>query len=591
MMPKSSSPLLSWTVYTILLIVRVIIAPFLPGYIHPDEFFQGGQELWFGCDSTPPWEFQPQHALRSVLPPIAMTWMPLRLYSWIFRRSLMSLSGQEVLVIPRMACAVASILLVDVTIWKVTRQCETMHSERNRGVPLSVLLLASAWPSILMLSRPFSNTMETFCVVALFGIVIHECLQLDTPKQPSSPLFDTVFAIRVGIICALGIFTRFTFAFFVAPILLFLLYTMVHQRSHRSRPLLYSLLWMFLSFAATSSLIIIMDTKYYQGMLDQQKESWTLDLASFKVPFSSLEVVLTPLNALHYNSQISNLKDHGLHPRWTHALVNMFVLYGPLTLVAYFSFFEIPLNTSTFPKQPPKESTLKLVSQTTIVFGLAALSAAPHQEPRFLLPMVTCLAIVGNSLLKGARVWRYFLLLWIIFNVALLTLYGLLHQAGVVYSTLAIGSSMASRTPSLWIYWRTYMPPTFLTRRSHQSFDETVCNKGNRILDLKGSSMQTLLQILESELQCDASAMSDLNTPIASSLQMVIPHLIEKDLVPAGWQQLDLLGSAYDCSFVTDFGPHLTTEDFPSIDMTSSNRSLSGYFRLGVYEVSCKRKK
>lgn len=42
-----------------------------PGYLHPDEFFQGGQELFAslllnvpGCFL--PWEFHPRHALRSV---------------------------------------------------------------------------------------------------------------------------------------------------------------------------------------------------------------------------------------------------------------------------------------------------------------------------------------------------------------------------------------------------------------------------------------------------------------------------------------------------------------------------------------------
>ncbi len=49
----------------------------LPGYIHPDEFFQGGQELFaplllgvHGC--LVPWEFGPAHALRSVAFPCAM---------------------------------------------------------------------------------------------------------------------------------------------------------------------------------------------------------------------------------------------------------------------------------------------------------------------------------------------------------------------------------------------------------------------------------------------------------------------------------------------------------------------------------------
>jgi hypothetical protein len=38
-------------------------------------------------------------------------------------------------------------------------------------------------------------------------------------------------------------------------------------------------------------------------------------------------VVVTPLNGVMYNSQSRNLSAHGLHPRITHALVNMPLLF------------------------------------------------------------------------------------------------------------------------------------------------------------------------------------------------------------------------------------------------------------------------
>jgi GPI mannosyltransferase 4 len=45
-------------------------------------------------------------------------------------------------------------------------------------------------------------------------------------------------------------------------------------------------------------------------------------------------MVLTPWNALAYNSRASNLAAHGLHPRVTHAAVNMPLLFGALYLIA-----------------------------------------------------------------------------------------------------------------------------------------------------------------------------------------------------------------------------------------------------------------
>lgn len=44
--------------------------------------------------------------------------------------------------------------------------------------------------------------------------------------------------------------------------------------------------------------------------------------------------VLTPLNNLLYNMDVDNLKQHGLHPRYLHLLVNTPMLYGPLAIGA-----------------------------------------------------------------------------------------------------------------------------------------------------------------------------------------------------------------------------------------------------------------
>ena len=98
-------------VYTCLLLVRFLCV-LLPGYIHPDEFYQGGQELFFGVPPSPAlaalypkgfsgtwswtsedsdgrarghsivptWEFEPQNAIRSIVPPLFMTVLPLKVY-------------------------------------------------------------------------------------------------------------------------------------------------------------------------------------------------------------------------------------------------------------------------------------------------------------------------------------------------------------------------------------------------------------------------------------------------------------------------------------------------------------------------------
>eukprot|EP00551_Chaetoceros_affinis_P013204 CAMPEP_0203685960 /NCGR_PEP_ID=MMETSP0090-20130426/48818_1 /ASSEMBLY_ACC=CAM_ASM_001088 /TAXON_ID=426623 /ORGANISM="Chaetoceros affinis, Strain CCMP159" /LENGTH=126 /DNA_ID=CAMNT_0050555175 /DNA_START=99 /DNA_END=476 /DNA_ORIENTATION=+ len=44
-----SPPSMHVVVYIVLIFLRAVTCAF-PGYIHPDEFFQGGQELFYGCN-------------------------------------------------------------------------------------------------------------------------------------------------------------------------------------------------------------------------------------------------------------------------------------------------------------------------------------------------------------------------------------------------------------------------------------------------------------------------------------------------------------------------------------------------------------
>lgn len=45
--------------------------------------------------------------------------------------------------------------------------------------------------------------------------------------------------------------------------------------------------------------------------------------------------VMTPYNFIQYNMYTSNLANHGLHPRITHVLLNMPLLYNVLALAAF----------------------------------------------------------------------------------------------------------------------------------------------------------------------------------------------------------------------------------------------------------------
>lgn len=670
-MVLSRKTTISWVVYIILLFFRVIVCPFQIGYVHPDEFFQGGQELFFGCPPTIPWEFEPINALRSIIPPTFMTWFPLQIYDWLRTLLLMiipgfadrngmaivgmgSFSGMEVLIIPRIFCSMLSILIVDWSVWSIysttintstitsitiknTKENRsnnnTRGSEEYCGVPIAVLLLASAWPTMVMLTRPFSNSMESFILALLMATVI--------TNSRSRSNIDIFFCLKIGTICAVGIFTRFTFVFFAFPILLFLLYGMIQKFGLRKTILWRKLSWMIIFFAFTSLGIVLIDTQFYSSRTSDDDENQQISLFNF----SSL--VLTPLNALTYNSKISNLKEHGIHPRWTHAVVNMMIMFGPLTLTAYLSIpatvrnatggsTTVTSDTGTFDRRKSKtiieKTEISMIYQTMIVLSLGFLSIAPHQEPRFLLPLIIPLVLLGEKCINRFPTIGTFV--WILFNMILFVLFGVLHQGGVSQSLLSVGSTAIIQphqiqpTPTSWIYWRTYMPPTFLTRLSrdivddtrtcsssrfspeyndgkkdlmsceHKSFGEELddmCQKEKvRIVDLNGSSFEKLWNTIQTELPCSK------NEGIVDQeafLFLVVPFLAENDgsddngyyFSYAGQEEgrCQLPNETYECNHVSSYGPHLTTEDFPPYQYGTSATDYYNGLVLNVYNISC----
>ncbi|EED82494.1 predicted protein [Postia placenta Mad-698-R] len=104
-----------------------------------------------------------------------------------------------------------------------------------------------------------------------------------------------------------------------------------------------------------------------------------------------------------------------------------------------------------------------------IVTSLAILSALPHQEPRFLVPLVVPSIVLVVLDGRIQRAGNLFWVSWIITNLALVLLFGILHQGGVVPSLFhlhdVIGKLWASSQGDKIVkvfYWKTYMPPRHL---------------------------------------------------------------------------------------------------------------------------------
>lgn len=72
-----------------------------------------------------------------------------------------------------------------------------------------------------------------------------------------------------------------------------------------------------MSFAMTAYALSVLDTAYFQT------ERTLSDILR-----NPSALVFTPLNLLKYNLSSTNLAQHGLHPRYLHALVNLPMLFG-----------------------------------------------------------------------------------------------------------------------------------------------------------------------------------------------------------------------------------------------------------------------
>jgi phosphatidylinositol glycan class Z len=295
----------------------------------------------------------------------------------------------------------------------------------------------------------------------------------------------------------------------------------------------------------------LMDVNFYHAI-----NSWTS--------------VITPLNALLYNSNVTNLETHGLHPRYTHVLVNMSLLFGPMTLC----FYKKLVDSMRRPALMKQSCITSQLCMGTVVSGLLLLSLAPHQEPRFLAPL-----LVPLSILTAEQVWKpRFRPLWIGFNLMLLTIYGVLHQGGVVPSLMS--KAVTRDGPSSILYYRTYMPPSFLLRRECQTMVQECfmgsCVGSPPLIDLAGSSPYELRRILELNLKCEKEP--------PSFIYLVAPHV--DDEVHMSSTKGCKIGYDYTCRSIWTVRPHLTTEDFPSFQ-TSFGDFLNS-FELTIYNVSCK---
>lgn len=421
--------------YFLLMLARIYFA-LSPSYLHPDENFQGPEVIAGRVFSYPvheTWEFTAAHPIRSTFPLwLAYGW-PMYTLRWLWEGfGYGEVSPSVVYWTLRVLMLTLSVVLED---WAIQ---ELVPSRRARRVAL--LLVASSYVTWTFQTHTFSNSLETLLVS--WSLVLIQRIVGD--KKRSGVLASSL----LGFMVVAGIFNRITFpAYLLAPAFSLL----PHFRRKPASLVFVTLFALFTAFIAIS-----IDTAFYTP-------------GEFTFASVLRHPVITPLNNFLYNSDPSNLAQHGLHPHYQHFLVNLPQLLGPATALLFF------LRRS--------DVSPALVSALS---GTALLSIFPHQEARFLLPAVPLILASVRIPRASTKFWAS---TWLLFNAALGILMGIYHQGGIVPVQMHLAKTNASVSHAFW--WKTYSPPIWLLNGKNEELTT---------VDLMGISGDAMLEQVKAAL-------------------------------------------------------------------------------------------
>ncbi|XP_029174641.1 GPI mannosyltransferase 4 [Nylanderia fulva] len=509
--------------YWILAALRIALT-FAPqtGYIHPDEFFQSIEVVsgdHFDIEVYKPWEFNATFPIRTVFIPQLVVGVPygflkiLSLYTFHFFG--LSLRGPYFFVLfPRLfMCALS--FLSDYFLYKIC----CMYGQNYR---VRLVTYASSYIMLTYATRTLSNSVELVLTAALLYYA-SECmaysekvvLQSDYLSKKYNEATTGVERVKyyklramlpshslnhcfmLATITVIGIFNRPTFvAFAFAPIFFWL------QRGLGSRSVgfkdFHIRIFVFILCGLPTALLLILIDSFYFGYLT------TGEIGQLKIGMNNF--VVTPVNFFKYNVNTKNLEAHGLHPRFLHLLVNVPLLFGVLGIVGLLTFTKMVYSAlkARWLHLPRLQSIVGLMTCTFIV-PIALLSLFPHQEPRFIIPVLFPLVFLHApelSQVPSLDIVRRFndnsdesskeppphgrkprkLMLWYVSNLLLALFYAFAHQGGVFPLTSHITTELRAKPHLTHVHLYTsysYSLPTALLqlRNTHRVYRSSSNHK------------------------------------------------------------------------------------------------------------------
>jgi len=202
------------------------------------------------------------------------------------------------------------------------------------------------------------------------------------------------------------------------------------------------------------------------------------------------------------------------------------------------------------------------------------LSTFPHQEARFLLPLIFPLILFIVPRLIKQNLDQPVFYLWFLFNIFIAIIYGHMHQAGLLPALRYVHNSspnaQSNAIEKLLVTYHTYMPPGYLVSSMSKSEEkiQTI------IIDLKGAKREELDLTIERIFH----EYSSNNTQVF----LIIPVTCQTDLID--------LKQKYSFHFLRQFGPHLDFDH--SIDESYAGTiyqsicAIWNKYKLDLYQIT-----
>ncbi|XP_069104454.1 GPI mannosyltransferase 4-like [Argopecten irradians] len=585
--------------YAVLWLVRALLV-LLPqtAYIHPDEFFQTVEVVAgdiLGLDTYKPWEFNSTSPIRSVTLPFTVLGPPLLFFNFLTHHFPRLKTSYFILVLPRLIMVLLTLVL-DLSVFYM---CRWLSLNEWMGL----IFVSSSYVTLTYLTRTFTNSFETVIFALLLLVLIREwkstrsstilnfkVLSTDIkdskkskkkfkPKKKIKSTFITeipryrpyecitsnflpLSAFLVGMIVVAGMFNRPTFLIFSSmPIFFWIL--SYYNKTNKFNSIMTIVIFSGLGFLLSFVIFVFVDSVYFNPkILSTVKSDFENCQSSQKDYIICLKdtitkyVIVTPWNFIAYNTKRDNLAQHGIHPWYVHLLVNIPLLFGPMCIAMY--YYLVKFITDIY-KRAWRSHNLALLCSNFV--PLILLSYFPHQEPRFLIPLLPIMTLITVKVVTSVN-YKVFMCTWLVFNMLLTLLFGFLHQGSLTSciqhlqnnhhsncKTKAPSSKQCFSDKDKFIFYHTYMPPRHLFLNK---------NANNQIVDLQGQNW------------------SSLNSYKPKTVKHDVYVILPGTLIHEAKQHLKF-------DIITRFPLHLTMEDPP--DLTVVLTLYENFTGQNIYKV------